>query len=328
MREKILIIGEMKQEKIRTVTFECLSAANGIAADAEIVVLLYGKDKTTSDVDDLLQYKMDKILWISTKETPFSDEAYRKHVEAILKKEKPAKVFIPHTDFGKSIAAYLSKVLAIPLLSNVNGMRREKDSIVFTRSIFSGKLNETVRLDEDTFIAAIKPNSWVVPNEHGKQAVVIEEQVMDKTTPVFPLLKVEKKNGNSIDLLDAKVIVAAGRGIKNTEGMELIKKLASLLGGTVGVSRGAVELGLSDSSLQVGQTGKTVGPDLYIACGISGAIQHIVGMNGAKVVVAINNDPDAPIFKEADYCIVGDIFEVVPLLIQQLEGAEYGESAD
>ncbi|WP_445489565.1 electron transfer flavoprotein subunit alpha/FixB family protein [Niallia sp. 03133] len=319
---KVLIIGEMKQDQMRTVTMECLSAAKKVDDEAEIVVVLYGEDKTRSNMEELLYYNVHKIIWVQTKSSTFSQEAYGKMLESILKKEKPTNVIIPQTDFGKSLAPYLSEVLNIPLFSNIKDIKQENKALFLTRSVFSGKLNETIFLKEADFIAAIKPSSWELPAKQKEKPAVVEEIHLGKIKPIFPLVKVKKKENSMLDLLDAKVIVAGGRGIKNQEGMELIKKLALLLGGTVGVSRGAVELGLSDSSLQIGQTGKAVAPDIYIACGISGAIQHVVGMNGAKTVIAINNDPDAPIFKEADYCIVGDIFEVLPLLIKDLEDSK------
>ncbi|MFT8321379.1 MAG: electron transfer flavoprotein subunit alpha/FixB family protein [Bacillus sp. (in: firmicutes)] len=322
MTEKIMIIGEMNKGKICSFTLECIAAAETIADDAEIVVVLYGEVKAASIVEELTYYHVDKVIWVKEEPGAFTEEAYGQCILAILQKEKPSKIITSQTDFGKNIAPYISEVTAIPLISNVKDIKKEVHSFLVTRSIFSGKLDEIIRLETDVFIVAIKPNSWDMPVKRDRKAIAVEEYVMTDTKPVFSVVKVKKEQENTIDLLDAKVIVAGGRGIKNKEGMELVKKLATTLGGTVGVSRGAVELGLSDSSLQIGQTGKAVAPDIYIACGISGAIQHIVGMNGAKVVIAINNDPDAPIFQEADYCIVGDVFQVVPLLIQQLEDRE------
>lgn len=137
--------------------------------------------------------------------------------------------------------------------------------------------------------------------------------------PVATLIGLEQKREKAAGLVDAKIIVGAGRGIQNEEGFALVKKLADTLGGTVGVSRGAVELGVCDASIQLGQTGKTVAPDIYIACGISGAIQHLVGVTSAKTIIAINKDPNAPIFEVADYGIVGDIFEIIPSLLKEWE---------
>ena len=135
--------------------------------------------------------------------------------------------------------------------------------------------------------------------------------------PITALIGLEQKKADVIGLVDAKIIVGAGRGIQNEEGFALINKLAEILGGTVGVSRGAVELGICDASIQLGQTGKTVAPDVYIACGISGAIQHLVGVTSAKTIIAINKDPNAPIFEVADYGIVGDLFDIIPALIKE-----------
>ncbi|QYR21255.1 electron transfer flavoprotein subunit alpha/FixB family protein [Paenibacillus sp. sptzw28] len=192
---------------------------------------------------------------------------------------------------------------------------------IFTRPLYAGKAFERRRfLPGAPQVITVRPNNLPIaePVDHGRQGVI---RALPFTPPPLwtTIAAVVRKTGGRIDLAEADVIVAGGRGVRSAEGFAPLEALAQTLGGAVGASRGACDAGYCDYALQIGQTGKTVTPKLYIACGISGAIQHLAGMSQSRTIVAINKDPDAPIFGVADYGIVGDLFEVVPRLNEQIQ---------
>ncbi|MBL3615826.1 electron transfer flavoprotein subunit alpha/FixB family protein, partial [Bacillus sp. RHFS18] len=195
------------------------------------------------------------------------------------------------------------------------------DNFVFTRPIYSGKAYEQVISTDPFILATIRPNNIQALEKDANRTGDIEELAAPPADLRTVIEEVVKKTADGVDLSEAKIIVAGGRGVKSKDGFEPLKELADVLGAAVGASRGACDADYCDYSLQIGQTGKVVTPDLYIACGISGAIQHLAGMSNSKVIVAINKDPEAEIFKIADYGIVGDLFEVVPLLTQEFKNA-------
>ncbi|GKU81511.1 electron transfer flavoprotein subunit alpha/FixB family protein [Niallia sp. NCCP-28] len=319
MAEKIAVIGEVYEGNLRPITLECLAAAENLSEDGEIIIIFCGEKPTEIICQEISYYSAAKIVWTSLDKKERIVEMYNSCLQKIIEKEKPTKIIFGNTEFGKAVAPYISEKLSFPLFSNVMDLQRKDNAMRATMPVFSGKLHQIINIDFPQFIITLKPNSFKMPMKKEQKNIPIEEMKIDKKAPIFPLIQMEKSSESRKDLLDAKVIVAGGRGLQNEEGYHLLQQLASLVDGTVGVSRGAVDLGVADISLLIGQTGKTVSPDIYIACGISGAIQHIVGMNAAKTVVAINNDQKAPIFEEADYGVVGDIFEVLPALIKELE---------
>lgn len=319
MKDKIIILGEYQQGNIASITLECITAAKQLQREAEIVLLFMGDD-VKKEISDLEQYEVDQILIV---ENPllsrFSSEMYSKALLAIWNQLQPTILLCGHTDIGRAISPYLSEKFDIPLYSNVESFEYNERKLYFTRPVYSGKLMERIEVSSPTLIVTIKPKKWEGASKKLGRKGIIRSMKVTIDKPNSPLIGLEQKKLNTVGLVDAKIIVGAGRGVQNEEGFALVTKLAELLGGTVGVSRGAVELGICDASLQLGQTGKTVAPDLYIACGISGAIQHLVGITSAKTIIAINKDPNAPIFEVADYSIIGDVFDIIPALIKELD---------
>jgi len=219
-----------------------------------------------------------------------------------------------HTSMGKDLAAGLAARLDSALVSDVTGIEENGDAPLFVRPIYSGKAFEKKRIKEGLIFVTIRPNNidaLEIDISRDVDVTNVDVAIQDLRTIVKDIVK---KTSTGVDLTEAKIVVSGGRGVKSADGFKPLQELADVLGGAVGASRGACDAGYCDYSLQIGQTGKVVTPDLYIACGISGAIQHLAGMSNSKVIVAINKDPEANIFNVADYGIVGDVFEVVPLL--------------
>ena len=226
------------------------------------------------------------------------------------------------TRLGRDLAPRVAARLGFGLTADCTELDiNENGQLAATRPTFGGSLMATILSKSQTQMATVRANVFkAIPVENPSQPEIEEKFYnFDEITDLVKLLEFKPFEGNSgQNIVDAEIIVAGGMGMKNKEGFDLLKKLADALGGQVGASRKAIEAGLADASVQIGQTGKTVTPKLYIACGISGAIQHLVGMNMSDKIIAINSDPNAPIFKNADYGIVGDVFEVLPKLIENL----------
>ena len=205
------------------------------------------------------------------------------------------------------------------LISDVTAIETKEGKTSFTRPIYAGKaFQKKIIVNGMTFLT-LRPNNFPALNKDESRTGKISAVQVDIKDLRTIIKEIIKKSSDGIDLSEAKIVVSGGRGVKSAEGFEPLKELASVLGGAVGASRGACDANYCDYSMQIGQTGKVVTPDLYIACGISGAIQHLAGMSNSKVIVAINKDPEANIFKVADYGIVGDLFEVVPKLTEEIK---------
>ena len=250
----------------------------------------------------------------------YSTELYTNAVCELIKEIHPQILLIGATRTGRDLAPRISARMNLGLTADCTELDiNEYGKLAATRPTFGGQLMATILSKSETQMATIRPNVFKKTEFSDNENIEIEEKfyytthAIDKTE----LLNfVPSKSGNYCNITESKIIVAAGKGVKNQEGMELVKKLAKTLNAQVGETRAVVDAGLADTTIQIGQTGKTVMPKLYIACGISGAIQHVVGMNMADKVIAINSDKNAPIFKHADYGIVGDVFEVLPQLIE------------
>ena len=319
MSKKVLVLGEVRQGELRQVSYEAIAAAKQITGGGEVVGLLLGSE-TTSLAASMIQYGADRVL---VADHPllqdYTPDGYTQAIMGVLEMEKPEGFILGHTSLGKDVSPRIAAKLNSGLISDAVALEDNGEEIVFTRPIYSGKAFEKKVITDGMIFATIRPNNIsTLEKDESRTGEVssITVEIKDLRTIVK---EVVRKTAGGVDLSEAKVIVSGGRGVKSEEGFKVLQELADILGGAVGASRGACDAGYSDYSLQIGQTGKVVTPDLYIACGISGAIQHVAGMSNSKYIVAINKDPEAPIFSIADYGIVGDLFEVVPMLTEEFK---------
>ncbi|WP_153733518.1 electron transfer flavoprotein subunit alpha/FixB family protein [Sporosarcina obsidiansis] len=319
MSKKILVLGEVRDGELRNVSFEAVAAAKKISGDGEIVAVLIG-DQVQSLGEEMIHYGADRVVTVEHPHLKhYTSDGFGQAFMAVYEDESPEGIVFGHTAMGKDLSPKIASKLSSGLISDVTKIEGEGDDAEFIRPIYSGKAFEKVEIKDGLLFITVRPNN-IEPLAHDTSRT---GDVTAKSVEISNLRSVIKdvvrKSTEGVDLSEAKVIVAGGRGVKGPEGFEPLKELADLLGGAVGASRGACDADYCDYSLQIGQTGKVVTPDLYIAAGISGAIQHVAGMSNSKVIVAINKDPEANIFKIADYGIVGDIFEIIPLMIEEIK---------
>ncbi|AKS39152.1 electron transfer flavoprotein subunit alpha [Anoxybacillus gonensis] len=319
MARKVLTLAEVRDGALRNVSFEAIAAAKTIAEGGEVVSVVVGAS-VRSLANELIAYGADRVIVVEhEKLAAYTPDGYAQALQAVVEQEKPEGIVFGHTALGKDLSPKLAAKWQSGLVSDVVAVEETGGNIVFTRPIYSGKAFEKKIVTDGFMFVTVRPNNIApLEKDETRTGAVVDVQVDIKDLRTI-VRDVVRKTAEGVDLSEAKVIVAGGRGVKSAEGFEPLKELANLLGGAVGASRGACDAGYCDYSLQIGQTGKVVTPDLYIACGISGAIQHLAGMSNSKVIVAINKDPEANIFKVADYGIVGDLFEVVPLLIEEFK---------
>jgi electron transfer flavoprotein alpha subunit len=249
----------------------------------------------------------------------YTTDAYTQAFAQLLQEVNPDVIFMGHTSIGRDLAPRVAARFQLGLISDVTDVEEIGGEVVFTRPIYAGKAFQKKKIVGNKIFATIRPNNIQVTNSYiNRTPKQVEFSVEIKDLKMI-VKEVVHKATSGVDLSEAKIVISGGRGVKSVEGFGPLKELADVLGAAVGASRGACDANYCDYSLQIGQTGKVVTPDLYIACGISGAIQHLAGMSNSKVIVAINKDPEAPIFQFADYGIVGDLFEVVPLLTKEFK---------
>ena len=271
------------------------------------------------------EHGADKVIVVDGPEyATYTTDAYAIALCTLVEKYGPTSMLIGATNNGRDLGPRVSCRLKTGLTADCTGLDVDAESgnVAWTRPAFGGNLMATILCpDHRPQIGTVRPGVFKKGEAGEAKAEIIKEEIhvdaADIRTQILELIKEE--GGETVDLEGAEIIVSGGRGVGGPEGYAPIKELADLLGGVVGASRAAVDAGWIAHAHQVGQTGKTVGPKLYIACGISGAIQHVAGMSGADCIVAINKDPDAPIFDIADYGVVGNLFEVLPVMIDEIK---------
>jgi electron transfer flavoprotein alpha subunit len=323
---KILAVTEQRDAKWNKVSFEILAAAQQIAEQTKssIVGVVLGKG-VAALADDLAGYQLDEVLVVEhdllDKYTP---DGFSIALKQIIESVKPDLVLFPHTyqvrDFAPALAASLGK----GMIGDCTSYREEGGKLVFVRQMFQGRTVADVAFVGDapwiaTFQASAFRADLAKKNPSGKAAVkptavdLKPEQIRTKPGDLFREAK------QAVDLTQSPILVSVGRGIKAPENIPLAEKLAHAMGGEICASRPICDEGWLPMDRQIGSSGQTVAPKLYFALGISGAIQHVVGMKGSRTIAAINKDQNAPIFEVADYGVVGDLFEIVPALVEELE---------
>ncbi|TFJ93951.1 electron transfer flavoprotein subunit alpha/FixB family protein [Lentibacillus salicampi] len=317
---KLLVIGEARDGELRNVTFEAVAAAKKIDTDAEVVGVLCGGDDLNGPAQEVIYYGADRVVTVKHNLLEaYTSEGYSQAVLAVIDDEAPDGVIMGHTAIGKDLTPKLAAKLETGLISDATDIEHDGDKAVFIRPIYSGKAFEKKVISSGLTFATIRPNNIPALDRDDSRTGEVTAKDVDVKDIHTVIKDVIRKASEGVDLSEANVIIAGGRGVKSADGFKPLYELADVLGGAVGASRGACDAEYCDYSLQIGQTGKVVTPDLYIAVGISGAIQHLAGMSNSKVIVAINKDPEANIFNVADYGIVGDIFEVIPKLTEEFK---------
>lgn len=325
----VWIFAEQREGKILNVSLELLGEGRKIAnkLNVELTAVLLG-NKLDKLSQELVNHGADRVLSVDDEFLKiYTTEAYTRVISELIEERKPEIVLIGSTAIGRDLAPRIAARVKTGLTADCTSLDidEEDGNLLMTRPAFSGNLMATIicsshRPQMSTVRPGVMGKAKFEPNSNGKiEKIGFELQEKDRNTEVIDIIK---KIKSEVALEDAEIIVSGGRGLGNKGGFAVIKELADLLGGEVGSSRGAVDAGWIAQNHQVGQTGKTVRPKIYIACGISGAIQHLAGMNGSECIVAINKDKDAPILKVAHYGIVGDLYEVIPNLIKYLKEEE------
>ncbi|WP_102345344.1 electron transfer flavoprotein subunit alpha/FixB family protein [Bacillus sp. Marseille-P3661] len=319
MSKKIVVLGEIRDGGLRNVSYEAIAAGKLVAEGGEVVAVLIGQS-VSSVANNMIHYGADRVITLENEKLEnYTPDAYSQALLAVIDAEKPEGIIMGHTALGKDLSPKIAAKLQSGLISDCINIEVTGGNTVFTRPLYSGKAFEKKIVTDGIIFATIRPNNIAPLEKDESRTGAVSSLNVDIKDLKSIIKEVVRKASEGVDLSEAKVIVAGGRGVKSEEGFNTLKELADVLGGAVGASRGACDADYCDYSLQIGQTGKVVTPDLYIACGISGAIQHLAGMSNSRVIVAINKDPEANIFNVADYGIVGDLFEVVPLLVEEFK---------
>ncbi|MFL6442647.1 MAG: electron transfer flavoprotein subunit alpha/FixB family protein [Candidatus Sulfotelmatobacter sp.] len=330
MPDTILVVVEQREGKLNRVSWETISAGQAIAAATgwalEAAVVGSGVNSIASEVAGK---KVAKVYDIeSPKLEPYTPDAFAAALKQFLESRQPKLVLMPHTYQVRDFVPKLATAMGRTVISDCIGFKHEGGKAVFTRQMFQGKLAADVSFSSDApwFVTFQNGAFRGDKAEAGAAAAAVEAvnvEIADGVIRNKPQ-EVFKEAKQAVDLTQAEIIVAVGRGIKEQKNIEIAKNLADALGGDLAASRPICDSGWLPMDRQIGSSGQTVAPKLYLALGISGAIQHIVGMKGSRAIIAVNKDSEAPIFEIADYAVVGNLFDIVPPLIDEIKKAKAG----
>ncbi len=326
MPNTILVVAEQREDKLNRVSWETVVAGQAIAADTgwELQVAVAGNG-ISAIANELAAKKVSKVYALeSPKFEPYTPDAFAAGLKQFIESKKPNLVLMPHTYQVRDFVPKLATAMGRAVVSDCIGFKKDGDKLLFTRQMFQGKFAADVSLTSQapwfvTFqngaFRGDKAEAGTAPVETVNLEIA-EGVIRNKPQEVF------KEAKQAVDLTQAEIIVAVGRGIKEQKNIDIAKQLAEALGGELAASRPICDSGWLPMDRQIGSSGQTVAPKLYLALGISGAIQHIVGMKGARTIIAVNKDSEAPIFEIADYAVVGNLFDVVPPLVEEVKKAK------
>jgi electron transfer flavoprotein alpha subunit len=313
----ILTFAEQRDGKLRRASLEVVSEARRLApalgATVSTVVVGPGGEALAGE---LASYGADEVrVYGDDALAGYATEPYARALAHAVAETKASVVLVPFTSMGKDLAPRVAAKAGAGLASDCVALSAKDGSLVARRPTYAGKAYATVEWQGEPRMATLRPNVFPLgPPDASRKATVVKGSADSSARARVTAVKATAQG--KVQLTEAQIIVSGGRGLKGPENFHLVEGLADALGAAVGASRAVVDAGWVDHQMQVGQTGKTVSPSLYVACGISGAIQHLAGMSSSKFIVAVNKDPDAPIFKVANYGILGDVFEVLPRLAE------------
>ncbi|HEY7923896.1 MAG TPA: electron transfer flavoprotein subunit alpha/FixB family protein [Vicinamibacteria bacterium] len=313
----ILTFAEQRDGKLRRASLETVSEARRLAGPlaASVTTVVIGPGSEALAAELTAQGADRIVVFDDPAFGSYATESYARALAQATSEAKPSVVLVPFTAMGKDLAPRVAAKIGAGLASDCVALEAKDGRLVARRPMYAGKAYATVEWAGEPQMATLRPNVFPLgPRDAGRKADVVRASV--DTSSRAKATGVTATAQGKVQLSEAQIIVSGGRGLKGPENFHLVESLAEALGAAVGASRAIVDAGWVDHQLQVGQTGRTVSPSLYVACGISGAIQHLAGMSSSKYIVAINKDKDAPIFKVADYGIVGDLFEVLPRLTE------------
>ncbi len=317
MSQTVLVVAEQNEGRFRKVTYEALSAGRTIAESTggQLCALVLGSG-VSAIASEAAEYGAVRTLVVDDAAlADYTTEAYTDVVAGVTGSLNASIILLGATSQGKDLAARLSARLNAALATDCIAIDHQNGQTIARRAMYGGKILADVELTGAPVIAAVRPNTMTASRKPA--AGNVETIAVPVTAPKARVIGKQLDTGK-VELTEADVVVSGGRGMGGAD-YSVLEALADVLGGAVGASRSAVDEGWRSAADQVGQTGKTVSPTLYIACGISGAIQHLAGMSSSKVIVAVNKDPEAPIFTKADYGIVANLFEAVPLMTEAIK---------
>lgn len=325
----VYVFAEQREGRIQNVAFELLGKARELAdrLGQQVVAVLAGRD-IREKASELIAYGADTVLYADAPELAhYVTEPYAQAITQIVNEKKPAILLLGATTIGRDLGPRLSARLSTGLTADCTGLDiSEEGDLMMTRPAFGGNLMATILCkDHRPQMSTVRPGVMRKGRrDEGRQGTVEEVKIrFDASRFRVKVLEVVKEQRNLIDITEAKVLVSGGRGVGNSEGFKILEEMAGVIGAEVASSRAMVDAGVMGHDRQVGQTGKTVRPDIYFALGISGAIQHLAGMEESDYIVAINKDKYAPIFQVADLGIVGDVKKIIPLLTEKLKKEKF-----
>lgn len=323
--KNIWVVFETVNNEVKKVSLELLNQGKTLAeaTDEQVVAVIVGQHVDEA-VKTAMAYGADEVLVVEGAEyKDYRTDSFSNALVKLIEKYKPSAVMMGATNNGRDLLSRVAARLHVGSAADCLAVEiGDKKTLAWTRSVYSGKLLNTVSFPNTRpQIGTVRSSTYERGQaDETKVANVIREEIQTPLEQIRTTVKeIIKSVGEGVKLEDAEVVIGGGRGLGKSENVELIKELASVLGGTIGTTRACIDAGWVPYSLQIGQSGKRVSPKLYIACGISGATQHLAGITSSEVIVAINKDPDAPIFEIADYGVVGDLVEIVPILIEEIK---------